>query len=150
VGRIRAHGASHSGRSVRASTDQCERAVREARDPVARVGAERGPLRAPDLRVKPCTGQLAIVHVVEEVDRMVLRRARGCGVPDERRVLLKQAFSAVTTASENVVQCAESAGRPPLKWYRFDHWRVCPFQVNCLMTRSDGVAATAKVLPQER
>jgi hypothetical protein len=26
------------------------------------------------------------------------------------------AFSAAVTASENVVQCAESAGVPPLKW----------------------------------
>jgi len=36
------------------------------------------------------------------------------------------AFSAVTTASESVVQWAESAGVPPLKWYLFDQSLVPP------------------------
>lgn len=51
------------------------------------------------------------------------------------------AFSAVTTASENVVQCAVSAGVPPLKWYLFEKWRRTPRYVNDFVTLSDGVAA---------
>lgn len=51
------------------------------------------------------------------------------------------AFSAVTTASDSVVQCAASAGVPPAKWYRFDHVLVFPRYVNDFVTFRDGVAA---------
>src|SRR6185369_9753586 len=53
------------------------------------------------------------------------------------------AFSAVTIASDSVVQCPESAGVVPSKWYRFDHSRVVPRNVNDLTTFSDAASAMA-------
>src|SRR6266550_3875011 len=57
------------------------------------------------------------------------------------RALCTIAFWAVTTLSKSVFQWAPSAGTPPLKWYRFDHWRVAPLNGICVVILTEGVSA---------